>query len=124
MDTLIKDIYPFFKEVFTSLGLEEDIWSHLIGPATIEGDYDIALPCHSLSRLMKKSPVDISEQIVTLFSNDVFSIAKVSSKNGFVNIGASPSWLEEQLSCILSDERLGVATDNSRIFAVDYSAAN
>ena len=124
MDSLIKDIYPFFKEVFTSLGLEEDIWSHLIGPATIEGDYDIALPCHSLSRLMKKSPVDISEQIVTLFSNDVFSIAKVSSKNGFVNIRASPSWLEEQLSCILSDERLGVTNDNSRIFAVDYSAPN
>ena len=72
----------------------------------------------------EKSPVDISEQIVTLFNDDIFNIAKVSSKNGFVNISASPSWLEDKLSGILSDERLGITNDNSRIFAVDYSAPN
>lgn len=124
MDNLIKALYPFFKKVFTSLNIEEDMWSNLIGPATIEGDYDIALPCHSLSSLLKISPIDISENIVTLFSDDISDIAKASFRNGFVNFTATPSWLEGQISTIFSDPRLGISHDDSRTFAVDYSAPN
>ena len=124
LKSLIRDVYPFFKEVFASLELEEELWSNLLGPATIEGHSDLALPCHSLSSSLRKSPVDISEHIVSLFSDDILNIAKVSSKNGFVNVSATSSWIEEQISYIFADDRLGVKIDDSRTFAVDYSAPN
>ena len=124
MEILIKDIYPFFKDVMSSLHLDEQILSELLAPATTEGHADLAIPCHSLSKIMKKSPVDISEEIVSLVSDDILSIAKVSSKNGFVNISATNNYIEFQLSHIFKDERLGVLHDQSRTFVVDYSAPN
>ena len=124
MEILIKDIYPFFKDVMSSLNLDEQILSGLLAPATIGGNTDLAIPCHSLSKIMKKSPVDISEEIVSLVSDDILSIAKVSSKNGFVNISATNNYIEFQLSRIFKDERLGVLHDQSRTFVVDYSAPN
>ena len=124
MEILIKDIYPFFKDVMSSLNLDEQILSELLAPATTEGHADLAIPCHSLSKIMKKSPVDISEEIVSLVSDDILSIAKVSSKNGFVNISATNNYIETQISRIFKDERLGVVYDHSRTFVVDYSAPN
>ena len=124
MEILIKDIYPFFKDVMSSLHLDEQILSELLAPATTEGHADLAIPCHSLSKIMKRSPVDISEEIVSLVSDDILSIAKVSSKNGFVNISATNNYIETQISRIFKDERLGVVYDHSRTFVVDYSAPN
>lgn len=124
MEILIKDIYPFFKDVMSSLNLDEQILSELLAPATTEGHADLAIPCHSLSKIMKRSPVDISEEIVSLVSDDILSIAKVSSKNGFVNISATNNYIETQISRIFKDERLGVVYDHSRTFVVDYSAPN
>tara|TARA_X000001036_G_scaffold225183_1_gene210725 strand:+ start:27449 stop:29191 length:1743 start_codon:yes stop_codon:yes gene_type:complete len=124
LEILIKDIYPFFKDVMSSLNLDEQILSELLAPATTEGHADLAIPCHSLSKIMKRSPVDISEEIVSLVSDDILSIAKVSSKNGFVNISATNNYIETQISRIFKDERLGVVYDHSRTFVVDYSAPN
>ncbi|MAV59785.1 MAG: arginine--tRNA ligase [Marine Group II euryarchaeote MED-G38] len=108
----------------SSLNLDEQILSELLAPATTEGHADLAIPCHSLSKIMKRSPVDISEEIVSLVSDDILSIAKVSSKNGFVNISATNNYIETQISRIFKDERLGVVYDHSRTFVVDYSAPN
>lgn len=108
----------------SSLHLDEQILSELLAPATTEGHADLAIPCHSLSKIMKRSPVDISEEIVSLVSDDILSIAKVSSKNGFVNISATNNYIETQISRIFKDERLGVVYDHSRTFVVDYSAPN
>jgi len=121
---LIEAIYPSFKEAFSSLDVDEKLWSRLLGPATIEGHSDVALPCHSLASVLKKSPDQISSEVVNLISNKIDSIAVISHMNGFVNVHANHSWLGQYLENMSKDERLGISFDNSRTFAVDYSAPN
>ena len=47
----------------SELGLNESDWLNLIGNATDLSHGDIALPCHSLSKFLKRSPNDIADEI-------------------------------------------------------------
>ncbi len=121
---LIFEISPAFSKAMESLEVDDSVWLPLIGKATVEDHGDLALPCHSLASRLRKSPIDIAEQICTLVRDDLDSIANVSAISGFVNISAKPAWLSKSLSRLLSDPRLGVELDNPLTFAVDYSAPN
>ena len=121
---LILEIIPTFSKAMTSLGVEDSIWLPLIGRATVGDQGDVALPCHSLASSLRKSPQEIAEQICMLVERDLVSIANVSSINGFVNITASPAWLSNSLSKLLSDPRLGIKLEKPLTFAIDYSAPN
>ena len=96
----------------------------LLGPATVEEHGDLALPCHSLAPLLKRSPVEIAESISSTLSSTIAGIAEVSAISGFVNIKAEPKWLAARLNNLLPDDRLGVAKEETRVSAVDYSAPN
>ena len=121
---LIFEISPAFSKAMESLEVDDSVWLPLIGKATVEDHGDLALPCHSLASRLRKSPIDIAEQICTLVRDDLDSIANVSAISGFVNISAKPAWLSKSLSRLLSDPRLGVELENPLTFAVDYSAPN
>ncbi len=107
-----------------SMGIGESDWLPLIGKATVEDHGDIALPCHPFSRILRKPPEEIAEQICVILSENLHDIAEVSSTSGFVNFRATPSWLSNKLSILLSDPRMGVEADNELTIAVDYSAPN
>jgi|TARA_B110000211_G_scaffold234727_1_gene305899 arginyl-tRNA synthetase len=124
LQILIEEIYPFFKSAFQYLDLEEEILQNLLSAATKEGHADVALPCHSLSKILKKSPIQISLELSDLISDELNQIAEVSSMNGFVNVRASDAWLSEKLIKITTNKRLGISIDDSRRFVVDYSAPN
>jgi arginyl-tRNA synthetase len=121
---LIKEIYPFFVEVFSKLGVEEDNWGNLLASATKEGHADVALPCHSLSKILKKSPLKISSDVINLLSKDLSEIAKISCMNGFINVRATNDWMGSKLQEISSDSRLGIPEEDNRKVVVDYSAPN
>jgi len=95
-----------------------------LGPATVEEHGDLALPCHGLAPLLKRSPVEIAESISTHLSPALSDIAEVSAVSGFVNIKAIPEWLSARLCELLPDERLGVSIEDERVAAVDYSSPN
>ena len=103
--------------------MDEDL-RELLGPATVEEHGDLALPCHSLAPIRKRSPVDIAESLSSQFSAHFRGIAEVSAVSGFVNFKAEPEWLAARLCELLPDDRLGVAIEETRVAAVDYSAPN
>ena len=108
----------------SKLDIDENQWLNLIGNATDLSHGDIALPCHSLSRILRKSPNDIADEITLDLSLRASNIAYVSSINGFVNFKANSSWLSNQLSLINSDPNLGVKSENRKIIVIDYSSPN
>ena len=102
----------------------EGVRGDLLGPATVEEHGDLAVPCHSLAPVLKQSPAQIAESISSTLVPALSGIAEVSAVGGFVNIKAEPGWLAARLSELIPDDRLGVATEETRVAAVDYSAPN
>ena len=124
MRQLIHECAPLILKAVSDLGIRDEQILSLLGPATDTRMADLAMPCHSLSALLKKSPVNISEEICSLISSPLEGIAFTSSANGFVNLKANPEWLSSKIMALLPDERLGVAEDEPRKIVVDYSAPN
>ena len=124
MRDLIEACAPLIYDSVTELGISEEDISNLIGPSTVGSMADVAIPCHSLSRILKKSPIDISEQISIVIAPHLQGMALTSSMNGFVNLKAHPEWLANKTMDLLSDKMMGVKKDESRKIVVDYSAPN
>ena len=121
---LIDDLKPAFSKAMNSLDIPDSAWLPLIGKATVEDHGDVALPCHSMSRILRKTPQEIANEISELVDGDLQPFATVSSTSGFVNISAKPGWIWKRISELLQDSRLGVGLDEGKTFAVDYSAPN
>ncbi len=121
---LIDDLKPAFSKVMNSLDIPDSTWLPLMGKATVEDHGDVALPCHSIARNLRKTPQEIANQISELVDGDLQPFATVSSTSGFVNISAKPGWIWKRISELLQDSRLGVGLDEGKTFAVDYSAPN
>ena len=124
MRDLIEACAPLIYDSVAELGISEGDISNLIGPSTVGPMADVAIPCHSLSRILKKSPIDISDQISIAIASHLQGIALTSSMNGFVNLKAHPEWLANKTMDLLSDKMMGVKKDESRKIVVDYSAPN
>ena len=88
MRDLIEACTPLIYDSISELDISEEEISNLIGPSTLGPMADVAIPCHSLSRRFKKSPIEVSEQISRLISPSLQGIALTSSMNGFVNLKA------------------------------------
>ena len=124
MIELIEEVIPIFKEAMLKLGVAESDWAGLLGKATVDDHGDAAMPCHKLSRILKKKPETISEEICSLVSSKLAGVAEVSSLAGFVNVRATQNWLSSKSSQLLVDPLIGISREERRIFAVDYSAPN
>ena len=124
MKGLIDAIEPEISKAMEILGVPRSDWTSLIGPATVEAHGDIAIPCHSLANILKKSPIEIAESISVEISDGLLKIAEVSTINGFVNITANEKWLSNQVSSLAKSQRLEISSDERKTFVVDYSAPN
>ena len=125
MRDLVSEAIPRMANPIHSLGIEEGSWEELVGPSTVGGGMaDVAMPCHSLSPIMKKSPSEIADNIASAVSDSLEGIATVSSLNGFVNLSATDTWLSSKVESLIGDPRMGVLLEDSRTIAVDYSAPN
>jgi arginyl-tRNA synthetase len=83
---------------------------------------NVALP---LAKRLGRPPRDIAAQLAShLADTDVCELAEVSGP-GFINLTLRDSWIAEQASGQLRDERLGVpAADPAQKVVVDYSGPN
>ena len=93
MRDLIEACAPLIYDSVAELGISEGDISNLIGPSTVGPMADVAIPCHSLSKILKKSPVDVSQQISDAIAPHLEGLAITTSMNGFVNLKAHPEWL-------------------------------
>ena len=66
MRQLIHECAPLILEAVSDMGIGDEHILSLLGPATDTRMADVAMPCHSLSALLKKSPVNVSEEISSL----------------------------------------------------------
>ncbi len=124
MRNLRSDIIPVLSETMLNLGIEEINWLNLIGNATDFSHGDIALPCHSLSKILRKSPNIIADDISSDLTDKLSDIATTTSINGFVNFKATNSWLSSQVSKINLDSKLGVKVEDKKTIIIDYSSPN
>ncbi len=95
-----------------------------IPPTTDMGDF--ALPCFKLSKIMRKSPIMIAEELKNSFVLDE-SISECTAINGYLNFKINrKSYAKNVLSSILSDGDLyGSSSDgNGKTVCIDYSSIN
>ena len=124
MRVLADAVGPALEEILSEMGIADEVWTGLLGPATVEEHGDLALPCHRLAGTLHRSPNDIAVDIAAALDPMLSGTAGVSAVSGFVNMRADPSWLAAQTMALLPDDRLGIAIEQARTVAVDYSAPN
>lgn len=124
MRSLRNEIIPILSETMLRLEIGEHDWLDLIGNATDLSHGDIALPCHSLSKILRKSPNEIADDISSDLNLRLLDIATTSSINGFVNFKATNTWLSDRVSMINSDFKLGVKIEDKKTIIIDYSSPN
>ena len=124
MRNLVEAIRPLLGSVMSQLGVAELDWNDLLAGSTDSAFADVAMPCHSLSRVMRKSPNVIADEILETLGSSTDGVCDVSSVNGFLNFSADPQWLAGLLQDALSDDRLRVSTEESRVIVIDYSSPN
>ena len=106
------------------LGIDTKVWEKQIGRSTVVDHGDISFPCHILSRHLRKSPEQISKDIVEGFGNKLSHVAEISNLSGFVNFKAKKNWISEKTSALYKDDRVGIKKLKSTKVVVDYSAPN
>ena len=124
MRDLVDAIRPLLGSVMSEIGVQESDWNNLLAGSTDSTFADVALPCHSLSKVLRKAPNTIADEILENLGSTTEGICQVSSINGFLNFSADPNWLCEILQESLIDDRLRVLTEDPRVIVIDYSSPN
>jgi arginyl-tRNA synthetase len=86
------------------------------------GDYQ-ANGVMALAKRLGRNPREVAEAVLAAADLTGVASAEVAGP-GFINLTLAPEFLDERLTELLVDERLGVAPGPSRVVVVDYSAPN
>ena len=124
MRELHNEIVPKLSTAMVELGLNENQWLNSLGSSTDKTHGDITLPCHTLSKILRKSPNDIAIAIANNLDSELSDIAEINIVNGFLNFKAQNSWISKKISSMNSDPRLGVELENRKTIVIDYSSPN
>ena len=124
MRDLVDVIRPLLNSVMSDIGVQESDWNNLLASSTDSAFADVAMPCHSLSKVLRKAPNTIADEILESLGSTMEGLCQVSSINGFLNFSADSDWLSELLQEALIDDRLRVSTEKSRVIVIDYSSPN
>ena len=88
------------------------------------GDYqaNFAMP---LGKRLNRPPRDIAQQIVSKVELEHLCQSPEIAGPGFINLRLDDQWLQQQLSDLLVDERIGVTkVETPRTIVIDYSSPN
>ena len=124
MRELLNEIVPSLSVAMEKLELNHDQWVNLLGNSTDKLHGDITLPCHTFSKILRKSPNDIAIEIANNLGSELSEISDINIVNGFLNFKAKNSWISKKISSLNSDPRLGVELENSKTIVIDYSSPN
>ncbi|MCI9010602.1 MAG: arginine--tRNA ligase [Clostridia bacterium] len=103
---------------------EEIAESVAVPPDTEMGDY--ALPCFRFAKTMRKSPVQIAQELQSRYPVDGV-ISEVSAVNGYLNFKVDRKALARDVLTRISDERErygASATGGGKVICLDYSSVN
>ena len=103
----------------------EEIYDMLEVPPNPEMG-DLALPCFKLSRIMRKSPVQIAEELAAAIEANEH-VERIESVSGYLNFFLNKSkFIKETLTHILeAGERYGSSdTGKGKTIVIDYSSPN
>ena len=117
-------IAEILEEKISSLS-REDIYNMLEYPPDDKMG-DVALPCFKLSRILRKSPVQIAEELVNEIPANP-RIEKVEAVSGYLNFFLDKvSFIEDVLSTVLKEQdRYGASNiGKGKNIVIDYSAPN
>ena len=124
MRALRNEIVPKLSVTMQKLELNENQWLDSLGTSTDKTHGDVTLPCHSFSKILRKSPNDIAIEIAENIDSDLSEIVEINVMNGFLNFKANNSWISNKISIMNSDPRLGVELDDKKTIVIDYSSPN
>ena len=124
MRELLNEIVPNLSVAMEKLELNDEQWVNLLGNSTDKVHGDITLPCHTFSKILRKSPNDIAIEISNNLGSELSEISDINIVNGFLNFKAKNSWISKKISSLNSDPRLGVELENSKTIVIDYSSPN
>ena len=124
MRELLNEIVPSLSVAMEKLELNHDQWVNLLGNSTDKLHGDITLPCHTFSKILRKSPNDIAIEIANNLGSELSEISDINIVNGFLNFKAKNSWISKKIFSLNSDPRLGVELENSKTIVIDYSSPN
>ena len=124
MRELLSEIVPNLSVAMEKLELNDEQWVNLLGNSTDKVHGDITLPCHTFSKILRKSPNDIAIEIANNLGSELSEISDINIVNGFLNFKAKNSWISKKISSLNSDPRLGVELENSKTIVIDYSSPN
>jgi arginyl-tRNA synthetase len=103
----------------------EQIYENLEYPPSVDMG-DVALPCFKLSRLLRKSPAQIAQELAAGISTSEF-IEKVEAVSGYLNFFINrPVFMEKVIDRIMAEQEKYGSLDigKSRNIVIDYSAPN
>ena len=86
-----------------------------------KGDY--CLPCFSLSKLLRKNPNQIAQELAASVKCDTF-IEKVEIVNGYLNFFLNKEILSEEVIEKFKPENLNLNDGNNKIVTIDYGSPN
>jgi arginyl-tRNA synthetase len=120
---LLQDV---FKQTLAALGTDPAPYLAQIKPAQDDrfGDYQ-ANCAMALSRVLKRKPREIAEEIVQRLELGDFLEKPEIAGPGFINLRLRGEWLARQVQRLGKDERLGILpAQPPRTFVIDYSSPN
>ena len=93
MKLLKKIIEPSIEIIFKNYNLEYNDYKNLIQIPRDTDVCDLCIPCFSLSKILKKSPVQIADEIASKAKEIIKEDISINSINGYVNFYSEPKWL-------------------------------
>lgn len=84
-----------------------------------KGDY--CLPCFSLAKTLRKSPVVIADEIANNLNIDNTNIEKVESVAGYVNFFLNKANISKN---VLNNFKLASSESNGKVVCIDYCSVN
>lgn len=124
MRDLVSALHAHLKVAMSELGVAEEDWEDLLAGSTDSAFADVAMPCHSLARVLRKAPSAIADDVLGALGSSTAGLCSVSSVNGFLNFTADTEWLAMRMEEALRDSRLRVESEDSRVIVIDYSSPN
>ena len=82
---------------------------------------DFCLPCFSLAKTLRKSPVMIADEIARSLNIDNSAIEKVESVAGYVNFFLNKAKISES---VLSNYKIKQYENNQKVVCIDYCSVN